>query len=232
MHAKIAVLKQSWRADWGVRGVSRQASLSDGFQNGGRLTSAAQSIWKEVIQPGDAAVDATCGHGRDAACLAQLLAPTGKLFCFDIQDTSMTSTKHTLERQAACTFPGAEPDLISGASADGVAVQLIRRSHAEMETFVNRARVVCFNLGYLPSGDKDVTTTTESTIAAVEAAMRILEENGVITVMAYPGHAEGKRECDALRLFCAELPSSDWLVSEFQILNRRLSPILITLWKL
>jgi hypothetical protein len=33
--------------------------------------------------------------------------------------------------------------------------------------------VVAFNLGYLPSGDKRVTTNAETTVAALEAALEV-----------------------------------------------------------
>jgi len=44
----------------------------------------------------------------------------------------------------------------------------------------------CFNLGYLPGGDKSIITRTDSTVTALNNAIRILSSNGIITVMAYP----------------------------------------------
>lgn len=37
----------------------------------------------------------------------------------------------------------------------------------------NTAKLVTFNLGYLPYGDKQVTTKTATTVAAVEAALEV-----------------------------------------------------------
>ncbi len=37
----------------------------------------------------------------------------------------------------------------------------------------NVARVVAFNLGYLPSGDKALTTNAATSVAAVEAALEV-----------------------------------------------------------
>ena len=53
------------------------------------------------------------------------------------------------------------------------------------------ASVICFNLGYLPSADGKAETATkqETTIAAVKAALEVIKETGIVTVMAYIGHA-------------------------------------------
>ena len=52
----------------------------------------------------------------------------------------------------------------------------------------NAPRLICFNLGYLPWGDKDVQTKPETTVAAVESALSCLAEGGILSVMSYIGH--------------------------------------------
>lgn len=53
-------------------------------------------------------------------------------------------------------------------------------------------RLVAFNLGYLPGGDKAITTTSETTLVALGAAERILMPGGLISVVAYVGHPGGR----------------------------------------
>lgn len=49
-----------------------------------------------------------------------------------------------------------------------------------------------FNLGFLPGGDKTVTTTYESTVKALGHCLNLLNFNGIVTVALYPGHTAGK----------------------------------------
>jgi hypothetical protein len=53
--------------------------------HGARLTTAAQCVWAQVLQPGDIAVDATCGNGNDALFMAQRIGPAGTLHAVDLQ---------------------------------------------------------------------------------------------------------------------------------------------------
>lgn len=52
------------------------------------------------------------------------------------------------------------------------------------------ASLVCFNLGYLPSAeDKPETATNQhTTVAAIAAALQVINNRGLISVMAYLGH--------------------------------------------
>lgn len=49
-----------------------------------------------------------------------------------------------------------------------------------------------FNLGYLPGGDKAILTTPGTTLAALQAAGRVLGSGGLISVMVYVGHPGGR----------------------------------------
>lgn len=45
----------------------------------------SHTLLKEVLQPGQTAVDATMGNGFDTELLASLVGPTGQVFAFDIE---------------------------------------------------------------------------------------------------------------------------------------------------
>lgn len=47
-----------------------------------------------------------------------------------------------------------------------------------------------YNLGWLPGGDKSITTKLEDTLESIEAAKRVVKHGGMISVMLYRGHAE------------------------------------------
>lgn len=53
-------------------------------------------------------------------------------------------------------------------------------------------RLVAFNLGYLPGGEKQVITRSETTLLALEAAKRILAPGGLISIVVYLGHPGGR----------------------------------------
>ena len=56
-----------------------------------------------------------------------------------------------------------------------------------------------FNLGYLPWADKAITTRRETTLEAVDKALPLLRIGGVLVIVIYPGHEEGRLEGEALQ---------------------------------
>ena len=77
---------------------------------------------------------------------------------------------------------------------------LILDGHEHLDKYVEDESIdaAMFNLGWLPGAPHGVTTRTETTLRAVNAALKVLRPDGVLTVCIYPGHPEGARERDAL----------------------------------
>ena len=89
--------------------------------------------------------------------------------------------------------------------------ELILTSHADMLTSLpanirGQVTVVMFNLGYLPRGNKRITTRANTTLAALDQAMTLLRSGGMLSVMAYPGHEQGAREARAVHRWMAQHP--------------------------
>ncbi len=100
----------------------------------------SHTLLKEVLQPGQTAVDATMGNGFDTELLASLVGPTGQVFAFDIQEQALQATKKRL----------AEKELLAQ-------VQLIHQGHETLADVVSGpVHAAIFNLGYLPKGDKAI----------------------------------------------------------------------------
>ena len=78
-----------------------------------------------------------------------------------------------------------------------------------------------FNLGYLPGGDKEITTQAASTILAIESGLKLLRPGGIMTVMIYWGHSAGQVEKDAVESFCQTLSQMDYLVLKYQYINQQ-----------
>ncbi|KAF8069480.1 RPL24B [Scenedesmus sp. PABB004] len=152
-------------------------------EHGARLTTAAQMVWASVLRPGDLAIDATCGNGNDTLFLASAVGPRGAVVGVDVQAAAVDATRALLADRLP---PGGAPR-----------VDLHVACHSQLQALVgsNVARVVAFNLGYLPRGaDKTVATRRETTLAAVEAALEVVVPGGLVSIMAYVGHPGGLEE--------------------------------------
>src|SRR5690606_13271176 len=72
--------------------------------------------------------------------------------------------------------------------------------------FHGRIAVAMFNLGYLPGGDKSVTTCAGTSLEALRGVARLLRPGGLLTVLAYRGHPAGAVEFAAIE---EDLESAD-----------------------
>jgi SAM-dependent methyltransferase len=169
---------------------------------------AARKIWKSLLLPADTAIDATCGSGRDTAYLASLLSE-GQVVAIDIQEEALRRTA-----------------LLTGGMDN---VRLLRGSHAQLPD-IQGVKLVVYNLGYLPGGDKGITTLTLSTLQSLQEALRLVVPGGVISCTCYPGHPEGERETAAILAWSHQLPPSEAEVS-VQVWGPR-RPLLLVIKKI
>lgn len=130
-------------------------------------------------------MDATMGNGWDTLFLARLVGALGRVVAYDIQPSAIEAARRRLESEgllSRCTLLlhyHADPGPLGELSGDA-------------------PTAVMFNLGYLPGGDKSITTTPETTVVALEAMSGVLSEGGVITVVAYRDHPGGAEEAEAV----------------------------------
>ena len=81
-----------------------------------------------------------------------------------------------------------------------------------------------FNLGWLPGGDKSITTLRETTLPAIKTAISLLAPDSVLTVAVYPGHAEGDAEGKMIADYLSELPRWKVCATQIKIINSPTSP--------
>lgn len=143
----------------------------------------AAELIKGALFAGACAVDATLGNGHDALWLCRLVGEEGRVYGFDVQTEAV-------ERSRARLMDAGVEERAT----------LILDGHQNMASYVpaESADVVMFNLGWLPGAAHGVTTQTDTTLQAVNAALDTLKEEGLLTICVYPGHAEGAREREAL----------------------------------
>ena len=174
----------------------------------------AHSFWKDFLHPGDIAVDATCGNGHDTALLAQLILkdPNSLLIGLDIQPEALEKTTSLLKSSVPESYLSR--------------VLLHRLSHADLDRvpMPTPPRLIVYNLGYLPGGDKTITTQTASTLLSLQKAAKLLAEDGALSITCYPGHPEGAREEQAILEWASKEDPAKWQVCYHRWINRPLSP--------
>lgn len=169
------------------------------------------------VRPGDCCIDATAGRGKDTLFLANLVGENGQVTAFDIQQDAVDSTRALLaangmERRAS--------------------VQL--DSHANMGDYAEPGTIsaITFNFGWLPGGDHNIFTRPDSSIRAIEAGLKLLREDGIMTLILYYGRETGFAERDALLKYLPTLDSDLYTVVEMPFVNRQnCPPIPIVIFK-
>ena len=111
-----------------------------------------------------------------------------------------------------------QPEAISSAK------NLLMANHRDIPLYVNEANVIIFNLGYLPCGDKTITTKRDNTVSAVKNSLDILAVDGIISIAMYSGHKEGKEEKKALLDFAKTLDKRIFHVAYINLLNQPNNP--------
>lgn len=172
------------------------------------LLSVEKSFLVPHIRKGGTAVDFTMGNGHDTLWLSRMVGADGQVFAFDIQAQALENTRALLQKEGA-------PENFT----------LILDSHHRVKEYVKAPVCVgIFNLGFLPGGDKTVTTKRETTLAAVRAGIELLAPDGALLIAVYPGHEEGHIEGELIQKELAAYERREFCAAEFQILNSPSSP--------
>lgn len=152
---------------------------------------------KELI-----ALDATVGNGFDLEFLS-LLPAVQKVWGFDIQQQAIETTQERIKHIDK-------------------EIYLIKDSHDQLSRYVKgHIDIAMFNLGYLPQGDKTIVTTTETTLEAIKQVIERLTDSGIITIMTYPGHAEGAKEHEVIEEFLMGFSQRELKVIKIAMVNVR-----------
>lgn len=170
----------------------------------------AKEYWKQLLKSCDLAIDATCGNGHDTLFLSELCTVIG----LDIQTMALRNTENLLARHQKKAI-------------------LHCLSHEAIDSLPlpHPPRLVVYNLGYLPHGDKSITTRMETTLESLKKSLDILAFGGALSITCYPGHDEGFREQKAIEEWAEALPSHRWSVCQHKWINRPKSPSLLWIVK-
>lgn len=176
----------------------------------------AHSLWSEILETGDTAIDATCGNGHDTCYLAKkiLTKHVGLLYGYDIQKKAIENTYQKLQKESAYLDK----------------IYLLQKNHIDFSDVQGNVKLIVYNLGYLPGSDKTVTTTEKTTLKSIENALLLKPK--YISIMCYPGHLEGKMEAKAVTDYLSKLDDRKYSVCHYQWINKEDSPFLLFLKEL
>ena len=167
----------------------------------------AHYLLQQTLPEGGNALDGTAGNGHDTLFLAQTAGILGKVWAFDIQPQALNRTRCRLKE------------------ARYENVQLILDGHENLKQHVSEPlNAAIFNFGWLPGGDKSLTTHTETSIPALCATLSLLKEGGMLIAVLYPGHENGKQEAEAIEQWAKNLPQEQFAVLRYGFTNRKNNP--------
>ena len=167
-----------------------------------KVLDFVRNVISKRIKNSDICVDATCGRGNDTLFLAKT---SKKVYAFDIQKEAINASKELLK--------------------DFENVIFINDSHENVFEYVTEdINIAMFNLGYLPKGDKSITTKSSSTINSIDAILKRLAVNGIVSVVCYPGHQEGYIESKELLEYLREINQKDYDIIRYDFINQINNP--------
>lgn len=167
------------------------------------ILETEKSFILKHIKEGDTVADFTMGNGHDTLFFSKAVGNSGRVFAFDIQPSALESTQKRLtENNAPQNYT------------------LICDSHHNAKKYIDcKIKAGMFNLGYLPGGDKSVTTKRETTLLAVDAAIELLDTDAILLIAVYPGHEEGEIEGELIHERLSQLDRKKYCCAKFRIIN-------------
>lgn len=169
------------------------------------ISSISHDIILNYVKNKNVAVDCTLGNGHDCDFLKSNF---NKVIAFDIQEIAIEKYK------------------VLGNSN----VELILDSHDRLDSYLNEnVDCIMYNLGFLPGGDKNITTSAVTTLSSIKKGLSLLNPGGIMTIAIYYGHFEGNIERTCILEYVTELPKSKYGVMKLEYINRKNNPPLLIL---
>ncbi len=178
------------------------------FKYVGDISLISHYIIKEFLENKDVAIDATLGNGYDTDFLSENFK---EVYSFEIQKCACENYVKRKNKN----------------------VNVINESHDLLKKYVStNVDCIMYNLGFLPGGNKEVTTKHETSLKSIKEGIELLRSGGIITICLYRGHDEGKEEERIIMPYIKSLSKAQFGVMYHSFLNRsKDAPILIAIEK-
>ena len=191
-------------------GYIRSTELIDFFQKPGEKTDGrsfsdhfgnSKLPSRKRDKAGD---DEHAGNGNDSKFILDKKNPK-ILYAFDIQKLSQERCEKLIGQKDNFKF--------------------ILDDHKNIEKYIEeKIDLFIYNLGFLPKGDKSITTNYKSVIQSLKSCLDLLNENGLILITFYPGHEEGKNEEKYVGEFLKNLDQKTFQVIKYNFYNQINNP--------
>lgn len=153
------------------------------------------------------AVDMTVGNGNDIYKIAEIVGMDSSLYGFDI---SPIAIKNCMEKLRV--FKGNN-------------IKIIEDSHKYIHKYIKEdIDLAIYNLGYLPKGDKSITTDYKTVLESLEILLAKLTVNGVIVITFYPGHKSGLEESIEIEKRLRNISQKKFNILKFDFINQVNNP--------
>ena len=148
-------------------------------------------------------IDATIGKGNDTEFLCEKVGTNGSVIGFDIQRQAIDVTFQRLNGRYSNFY-------------------LHCTSHENLLSYCPESSkdLILYNLGYLPSYDKSITTQLSSTRKSMEQALIVVKKSGVVVVTVYCGHDQGKEEAKWIKEYVSTLDAKAFHVMMLNYMNQ------------
>lgn len=177
------------------------------FQN---IVTITHQIIREKVHIGDHVLDATVGKGNDTLLLSQMVGDDGIVYGFDIQAQAIAIADERISNESK--FKN---------------TKLFVKDHSELDQVLpddEKLQLAIFNLGYLPSGDKEIITQSDTTVKAITDVLDHLDTKGILLIASYVGHPGGMEEFEAVQSYLEKLDQKSYNVAMFNFLNQKNLP--------
>lgn len=169
-----------------------------------KIIEFAHDIIKEHVNDTDICVDMTIGNGFDTLFLSSICS---FVHGFDIQQIALDNTNNLLLNNNRRNY------------------KLYLTSHDNIDLYINqKIKAFIFNLGYLPGANKNITTNSKTTINAIKKSLALLDINGVIVLVIYPGHSQGQIESIDIMAYVRQLNQKQYDVISYGFINQINNP--------
>lgn len=160
------------------------------------ISNLSHFIIKNFLDSKAIAIDGTLGNGFDTDFLSDNFE---KVYAFEIQEEACVKYK--------------EKNINN--------VDVINDSHHLFKKYISDGvDCIMYNLGFLPGGDKGVTTMHKTSLKSIEDGLDLLNSGGIMTICIYKGHDEGKLEETYILNYLSSLPKNKFGVMSHNYLNR------------
>lgn len=187
------------------------------------ITERVHELIGPWIPVGGTVIDGTMGNGHDTLFLGKAVGNKGCVYAFDVQEEALKTTHTYLEEQY-------EGSIYRESHVEQVqwipGIHLIHDSHERLKLLPIEQGIdaAVFNLGYLPGGNKEVTTRCSSTMEALASVTEGLKVGGVLSVVTYPGHNMGADEDAVISQWLETLSKKRYEVLMLAYMNRESAP--------